>query len=42
MAVLGLCSCMDFSLVVGSRVYSLVVVRGLLIVAAFLAVEQGF
>ena len=37
---LGLCCCAGFSLVVESRGYSLVVVRGLLIVVASLVVEH--
>ena len=40
LAVLGLRCCMGFSLVAASRGYSLVTVRGLLIVAAFLVVEH--
>ena len=41
LAVLGLCCCVGFSLVVASEGYSLVVVCGLLIVLASLAVENG-
>ena len=40
LAVLGLCCCVGFSLVVENGDYSLVVVRGLLIVAASLVVEH--
>ena len=39
MAVLGLCCCIDFSLIAMSRDYSLIVVCGLLIEAAFLVVK---
>ena len=39
LAVLGLCCCTDFSLVVASRGYSLVAVHGFLIVEASLDVE---
>ena len=38
LAALGLCCCSGFSLVAASRVYSLAVVPGLLIVVAFAAV----
>ena len=42
LAVLGLCCCVGFSLVVASWCYSLVVVCRLLIAVASLAVEHGF
>ena len=41
LAVLGLCCCMGFSLVVVSRGCSLVTVPGLLIVMASFVAEQG-
>ena len=42
MAVLSLCCCTDFSVVVASSGYSLAVVHKLLIVVASLAAEYGF
>ena len=41
LAVLGICHCTNFALVVVSRGYFLVVVPGLVIAAASLAVEHG-
>ena len=41
LAILGLCFCDRFFLVVASGSYSLVVVRGLLIAVASLVVEHG-
>ena len=41
MAVLGLFCYLDFSLVVASRAYFLVAVRGLLTAVASLVAEQG-
>ena len=41
MAVLGLCCCMGFSLVVANGAYPLVAVCGLLIVVASLIAEHG-
>jgi len=39
--MVGLCCCEGFSLVVASRGYSLVTVRGLLITVASLVAEHG-
>ena len=41
LAVLGLCCCMGFPLIVASRGYSPVTVNGLLIEVASLVAEQG-
>ena len=40
LAVLGLCCCVGFSLVVASRSYTLVAVRGLLVAVASLVAEH--